>query len=297
MDSQDHHEWNQRSCNQEQSICERQSDETLETSCIWWTTESWNVSWFRECPQSPNQVGGNIRLCYPRARRHWSFVRAIASALVPFEIDISFGSFFVALVIFVSAAFWIRLRLVATRPTVRTTISVARIVVTRPTVRATYFCTERDGRNQWHELIRTVLKQPNHHCPESAERIIRRNDSSQSSTTIPRHSRRKLSPTLKWGHSQPMDQIWHATCSRLLSLFREHQVHQWSNCGSPGGRLQAAAEIAGHWEEMFRMGVHIKRIKIREGLRQQMPTRRCNDGTLHGQGDLRQTWWTLDCFV
>ena len=30
MDSQDHHEWNQRSCNQEQSICERQSDETLE---------------------------------------------------------------------------------------------------------------------------------------------------------------------------------------------------------------------------------------------------------------------------
>ena len=83
----------------------------------------------------------------------------------------------------------------------------------------------------------------------------------------------------------------------LLSLFREHQVHQWSNCGSPGGRLQTAAEIAGHWEEVFRMGVHIKRVKIREGLRQQMPTRRCNDGTLHGQGDLRQTWWTLDCFV
>ena len=170
-------------------------------------------------------------------------------------------------IIFVSAALWIRLRLVVTRPTVRTTIFVDRVVVTRPTVRATYFCTKRDGRNQWHELIRTVLKQPNHHCPESVERIIRRNDRSQGST-VPGYSRRKPSPTLKWGHRQPMDQIWHATCSRLLSLFREHQVHQRSNCGSPGSRLQAAAEVTG-----------------------------CNDGTLHGQGDLRQTWWTLDCFV
>ena len=39
-------------------------------------------------------------------------------------------------------------------------------------------------------------------------------------------------------------------------------------------------------EEMFRMGIHIKGIEICEGLRQQMPARRCNDGTLHGQGDL-----------
>ena len=134
-------------------------------------------------------------------------------------------------------------------------------------VRLTSVQSEMAETNDMNSLGQ-FLKQPNHHCPESAERIIRRNDRSQGSTTVPGYSRRKPSPTLKWGHRQPMDQIWHATCSRLLSLFREHQVHQRSNCGSPGSRLQAAAEVTGHWEEMFRMGVHIKGVKICEGLRQ-----------------------------
>ena len=172
---------------------------------MWWTTESWNVSWFRECPQSPNQVGGNIRLCYSRARRHWPFVRAIATALVLFEIDINFGSFIVALFIFVSTAFWIRLRLVVTRPTVRTTIFAVRTVVTRPTVRATLFCTKRDGRNTGSELSRAIFRKPNHRCITSAEGIVRRIHCSQDSITIPRHPRFEFSTDLRWGHSQPVD--------------------------------------------------------------------------------------------
>ena len=74
-------------------------------------------------------------------------------------------------------------------------------------------------------IHRTVLKQTNHNCPESAERIIRRNNRSQTSTTISGYSRFELPPTLKWRHCQSMDQIWHATCGCLLSLFCEHQVH------------------------------------------------------------------------
>ena len=92
-------------------------------------------------------------------------------------------------------------------------------------VQSTPICEKQNGRKWWSEFIRTILEQANRNCPESAERIIRKNNRSQTSTTVSGYSRFELPPTLNRRHSQSMDQIWHATCGCLLSLFCEHQIH------------------------------------------------------------------------
>ena len=150
-------------------------DETLEWRVSWWSKED-NVSWFRECPQSPYQTGDHIRLCFSRARRHRRFARALSSALVLCEIDYTIELFPVVFYTIASTADRFRPWFVATWPSVRTTTDGEK----------------KDGRKCWFEVTWAIFTQSNFRRKESLGKFIDRRDQRQTTTTIPRHKRQQF---------------------------------------------------------------------------------------------------------
>ena len=294
MDSQNHHERHQWTCDQEQSICKHQGEKTVENHRTWWWLVEWNVSWFRECPQSPYQAGDGNCLCCARARRHRPFVRALSSALVPFEINIAFDKIFVVFDISVASAFWIQRQFVVSRPTVRTIVGVDWGIVASSFVGTYWTIENHNDWRCWFEVFRTILKQKNHNSSDDSQRDIWESDHGSNTTSFQGHTRCRTPLAFFRGCCQSMDSFWHASSDRIFCILCEYQIHQWSHWWSAGISIQDSAEITGLRERMLRLGICVERIEICESLYLEVPLWGQYDGSFDGWRHSFETWWAVD---